>query len=165
MPFEFINNATIDAQARKRIRSQAAKGKNVGRILLSRRKQSRLKANAPAPFCSPNITEDEEVSGSDEAISVIERPASDGLSVFSFPAELTPRSRDLIYKSMVILNHISYNNVISDCLPVLYRMSGPLFPPELSSSIEFAGSRSMWVQYIFIDEACKAVPWTLGLVS
>ena len=163
MPFEFINNATLDATARKRIRSQAAKGKNVGRILLSRRKQSKLSTKATAPFRNLDVTEDEETSGSDEAIALTERIPCDGMSVFSFPAELNPRSRDLAYKSMAMLNYISYQNVVADCHIVLHRFSGPLFPPELSDSIEFVGVVSMWVRFIFTDEACKAIPGALNL--
>jgi hypothetical protein len=100
MPFVFLNNANIDRNARKLIRSHVAKGRNVGKKLPSRRKHCKPDVKIVAHIGRPNIIEDAKHRESEEAIPAIERQIGDGLSVLSFPVEVTPASRGLLQRGM-----------------------------------------------------------------
>ena len=156
MPFEFVNNAAIDRNARKLIRSHVAKGRNVGKIRSSRRKQSSPVVKIPKSICSTRDVGDAQDAGKDKAIHEIERQVGDGLSVLSFPTQLTPRSRGLVQKGTAISNcAVDWNNFV-DRQAVFSFISGPLYPPELGNAIDSAGAASMWIQYMFLDEACMS---------
>jgi len=112
MPFKFIDNTIIDRQARKLIRSHAAKGKNLGRKL-SRPSRQKI------PPCRPKIIEivrnqeQNPIAGNSRAtgpglisypgneISVpIEYRIGDELSLVLFPFEATPKARSLVHRGM-----------------------------------------------------------------
>jgi hypothetical protein len=105
MPFVFLNNANIDRNARKLIRSHAAKGRNVGKKLPSRRKHCKPDVRIVAPIGRPNAIADAKDCESGEAILTIERQIGDGLSVLSFPVEVTPASRGLLQRGMAPSNY------------------------------------------------------------
>jgi hypothetical protein len=109
MGFEFVNNnATIDRASRRRIRSHAAKGKNVGRKLV---RPSKIKAfgrksqSATAFKHNPEDEEGKEVKeahhleGSQSVIRQIERQVGDGL-FDHFSLQQTPEYRSVFLKSM-----------------------------------------------------------------
>jgi len=104
MPFQFIDGAAIDSTSRKLIRSHAAKGKNLGRKLPSRRKQSERQSRTPRlAYLKDQIVEDiqNHALALDEVSPVIiERPIGDGLSSLCFPAELSPASKGLFKKKI-----------------------------------------------------------------
>ena len=93
MPFEFIDNSLIDLSARKKIRSHVMKEKNVGKKRPSRKKASRMEVKNTMPMVMPNIEVDVQNS-----LPSPSRQAGNELSLFPFPAELTFRSRGLVFK-------------------------------------------------------------------
>ncbi|KAH6884390.1 hypothetical protein B0T10DRAFT_130463 [Thelonectria olida] len=136
MPFEFIDNNSIDSAARKRIRSHAALGKNAGRTLA---RSSRKKAQAPRVMTAttliriPKTVQDAFLADRNEdAVPEIERQVADGVC---FPVQLASESRRLAQR-------------------VFHFLSGPRFAPELNNAIDCTGtSVSIWVQYMLVDEA------------
>jgi hypothetical protein len=105
MPFVFLNNANIDRNARKLIRSHVAKGRNVGKKLPSRRKHCKPDVKIVAPIGKPKIIEDGKDRENEEAIPAIEQQIGDGLSVLSFPVEVTPASKGLLQRGMAPSNY------------------------------------------------------------
>lgn len=154
MPFEFVNNASIDRHARKLIRSHAAKGQNVGKKRPSKRKEPAVRIKITLPVFDERLVPDAQGLENDKAIPpFIERQIGDGLSVLSIPAELTPRSKDLVQKGMNALN-IFWFVFFADSLVVFSFLSRPLYPTELFNAIDFSEAPYMWIQFIFLDEAC-----------
>jgi len=105
MPFEFVdNNAAISCSARKRIRSHVAMGRNAGKKLLrpSRKKASGLRVGTVIELASILRPEenDHELKRGREIIPRFERQVGDGLSVLSFPEQLTPASKSLVQRGM-----------------------------------------------------------------
>jgi hypothetical protein len=154
MPFEFINNAAIDRNARKVIRSHAAKGRNVGKTRPSRRKQPGQEVKSTTTAFNSRSVENAQESGTDETIAAIGRQIGDGLSVLSFPAELTPRSKALVQNCIPTLDCTVPKDIIVDRHVVCSFASGLLYPSELCNAIDCTGGNTMWIQYIFLDEAC-----------
>ncbi len=138
MPFQFIDNASIDRGARKKIRRHAAKGHNVGRVLTCRRKRSTLLAPARLQ------------KSSDASLNVIRsglsfpigRSIGDNLSVCRLQADTTPASRNLILRGIIIFGvgffHQYYSNGIK--CSRLYRRQ--CFPKNIS--LHFRSGQ--WVQ-------------------
>lgn len=89
MSFIFMDNAAIDRKSRKLIRSHAAKGKNLGRVLPSRKKRCELGVKIAMPT-REKYREENSLS--------IERQFGDGLSVYPMPNKLPPGSRSLVQK-------------------------------------------------------------------
>jgi hypothetical protein len=110
MSFVFLNNANIDRNARKLIRSHVAKGRNVGKKLSSRRRQRKQDVKIVVPIVRPNILEDGKDRESEEATPAIERQIGDGLSVLSFPVEVTPTSKGLLQRGIAPLNFKLYRH-------------------------------------------------------
>jgi hypothetical protein len=91
MPFEFIdNNTTISRAERKRIRSHAAKGRNVGKTII---RPSRKKL-AVTRTVQPENKENQPREPRRE----IERQIGDGLSVLGLPAPPNLASKRLVQK-------------------------------------------------------------------
>ncbi|OTB00690.1 hypothetical protein M426DRAFT_267228 [Hypoxylon sp. CI-4A] len=128
MPFEFVDNASIDRDARKRIRSHAARGKNVGKTHPSRKRRTALKTQTAEKTGSPTARHFY------TTVPLIERQIGDSLSVIPLPVELIPESRTLVQKAFFFLINVPYN-------------------PGLSSVVEFVGHKSIWVSFLFQDEA------------
>lgn len=106
MPFQFVDNtASIDRDARKKIRSHVAIGRNAGKrhSRPSRKEAFVLPTKTTiqtAVQSTPNLISDENV---DEA-SEIERQIGDELSVLCLPAPLiSPGSRPMIRRGMCSL--------------------------------------------------------------
>jgi hypothetical protein len=118
MSVQFINNADIDGKTRKLIRSHVAKGRNVGKKLPSRRKQSELGVKSPAPFYSYHSKAAKDVilleRESHEA-GQIERQLGYGLSVLSLPAKLNSALKGLLKGGKYMLNFALYILDISLC--------------------------------------------------
>jgi hypothetical protein len=150
----FLNNANIDRNARKQIRSHVAKGRNVGKKLPSRRKQCKQRVKNASPIRRPRAIEGAQGHGSKEAIPAIEWQIGDGLSVLSFLVELTPGSKGLIQKCITDSNCTVTERIFVDYRVAFTLMNGSLYPPELRNAIDFAGAGSHTIQYIFLDEAC-----------
>jgi hypothetical protein len=164
MPFEFVdNNAAIDRAARRRIRSHVAMGRNAGKTLVrpSRKKAFRLRVQtATALTRIPKLVEDaHDFESNKKMVPEIERQVGDGLSVLSFPEQMTPRSRRLVQRGMY--DHLQTENAhwVSSLIIVYYLalsfISGPRHAPELSNALDtLRNHTSMWVQFMFLDEAC-----------
>ncbi|CAG8981701.1 hypothetical protein HYALB_00006574 [Hymenoscyphus albidus] len=88
MSLLFVDNSIIDRRSRKLIRSHAAKGKNLGKTLIPRRKRSEVGGRTVAPMPEGRRSEPES----------IERQFGDGLSVYPIPAKLPPGSRSLVQR-------------------------------------------------------------------
>ncbi|KAI1803530.1 hypothetical protein F4811DRAFT_562433 [Daldinia bambusicola] len=133
MPFEFVNNAILDRRTRKLIRSQAAKGRNVGKRHPSRGRRAAAKAGiAESHYDKPK---DSLVLQSRHVVfPTIERQVGDSLSVFSLPVESTPGSRVIMQKAFAFL------------------MSIPTMP-KLGRIVNFTTAGSIWIQFWFVDEA------------
>ncbi|KAF7558905.1 hypothetical protein G7046_g5263 [Stylonectria norvegica] len=134
MAFEFIDNSTIDRAARKRIRSHAATGKNLGRKIV---RPSRKKVVESRPALFRPLKKRLEIAAKhddshDEDVIEIQRQIGDGLS---FPVPLSSESRDIVRKAF-------------------YFISGNRQSPELNNALEpIDVSSSIWVRYMLIDEA------------
>jgi hypothetical protein len=152
MSFKFVNNASIDRSTRKLIRSHAAKGKNVGKKHPSRRKQTVLRAKLSLPLCNVKGVEETPAHESEEPVLPIERQIGDGLSVLLIPAELSPRSKVLVQRGIIVSKYLT--PVLAKHLLVFTFISGPLHPPELCNAIDFPEAPAMWIQFIFLDKAC-----------
>lgn len=104
MPFEFVdNNAPIDRDARKKIRSHVAIGRNVGKTHSrpSRKEAFVLPTKtriSKAVQKIPHLDSDESI----DLVVEIERQIGDGLSVLCLPALLTLGSRSTVRKGMCI---------------------------------------------------------------
>ncbi|KAI1469246.1 uncharacterized protein F4812DRAFT_323434 [Daldinia caldariorum] len=133
MPFEFVDNAILDRRTRKLIRSQAAKGRNVGKKHPSRGRRAAIKANiAESHYNKPN--DFLALQPRHAVLPTIERQVGDSLSVFSLPVESTPGSRIIIQKALAFL------------------MSIPTMP-KLGRVVDFTTAGSIWIQFWFVDEA------------
>jgi hypothetical protein len=175
MPLEFIdNNATIDRAARRRIRSHVAMGRNAGKtfVRLSRKKLGLGMKNTKALIRIPKVIEGTRDSESnDHVVHEIERQVGDGLSVLSIPQRPSPESTGLIQRGMYSLlksENSKLNHPIS-LLIILYYLvfsfiSGSQDNPEASiASYATWSHTSMWVQFMFLDEACVYYFSCLGL--
>lgn len=95
MPFEFVDNTIIDRNTRKLIRSQAAKGRNVGKKHPSRGRRAAIKVDiAKSNYKTKHLVSQHHHI----ALPTIEPQVGDSLSVFSLPVESTPGSRTLVQK-------------------------------------------------------------------
>jgi hypothetical protein len=102
MPFEFVDNSTaLGRDARKKIRSHVAMGRNVGKTYArpSRKAAFVLSAKAAVPKAVKK-TPQLESSRALDVFFEIERQIGDGLSVLCLPAPLTPGSSSLVRKGM-----------------------------------------------------------------
>jgi hypothetical protein len=103
MSYAFVDNAAVNDRAtRRRIRSHVAKGRNTGKTIVrpSRVKAFGLKARIiQTPVGTSNFVQDvNDVEGCKEMLPEIERQVGDGLSVLSFPEQLTPGSTRLVQR-------------------------------------------------------------------
>ncbi|KAI1443620.1 hypothetical protein F5Y02DRAFT_200806 [Annulohypoxylon stygium] len=130
MPFEFVDNTTIDRDARRLIRSHVAKGKNVGKTHPSRKKRAIMKIETAR---SSDRTR-KEYCTYDMANPTIEPQIGDSLSLTSLPIESTPGSRTLIRKALSFLSRVA-------CLP------------GLGNVLEFGGPTPIWIRFLFLDQA------------
>lgn len=169
MPIEFIdNNAAIGRVARKRIRSHVAMGRNAGKTLVrpSRKSTGPAIPNTTGVVRFPKILEDRHDSTS-RNLSIrdrcyeIERPVGDVLSIFSIPKPLNSESAGLVEKGMYAGLFFKVHRLMSltsISSLVFSFIGGSRYNPELSITLDAAGSHtSMWVQFMFLDEACKCV--------
>ena len=99
MPFEFIDNTSIDGATRKKIRTQAAKGHNVGRVLLSRRKKTTLPVPAHLKKRSQAALSVDGVDSTDPTLR-ISRTIGDDFSVCWLEADSTSASRSLVLRGI-----------------------------------------------------------------
>ncbi|KAI0475085.1 hypothetical protein GGR56DRAFT_496566 [Xylariaceae sp. FL0804] len=131
MPIEFINHTTINQRhTRKLIRSQAAKGKNVGKTLNRRSRRPPPRPVAGGQPKPPTA----ELEDAEEPKTTIMRPICHGFSVYGLLAECSYTSLGLFHK-------------------VFTFVTGPLFPPELHRSINFKDTAKPFIGYAFRDEA------------
>lgn len=106
MSFQFVdNNATINGAARRRIRSHVAMGRNAGKkIARPSRKEAfgqRIKTSTTL-IRIPKVIEDiHDSESSGDILLRLGRQVGDGLSVLSFPEQLTAGSKGLVQKGMI----------------------------------------------------------------
>ncbi|CRG89921.1 hypothetical protein PISL3812_06960 [Talaromyces islandicus] len=139
MSFEFIenNNPAISHAVRKRIRSHAALGKNVGKKII---RPSRKNAQSlgfkitPSGSChSKDLRQlDDSNTREDTKVSSVHRPLGDGLSVLPIPEN----SKNFTVRAVNFL-------------------SGPRFVPSLNNAMDHASSNhgGAWMELMFEDEA------------
>ncbi|KAF3059797.1 hypothetical protein GL218_05030 [Daldinia childiae] len=131
MPFEFVDNTIIDHNTRKLIRSQAAKGRNVGKKHPSRGRRAATKADiAKSDYKTKQLVSQHHRT----ALPTIEPQVGDSLSVSSLPVESTPGSRTLVQKAFAFLISVPHM-------------------PGLGNVIDFSVAGSIWIQFWFVDEA------------
>ncbi|KAI2777906.1 hypothetical protein F4815DRAFT_495041 [Daldinia loculata] len=131
MPFEFVDNTIIDRNTRKLIRSQAAKGRNVGKKHPSRGRRAAIKVDiAKSNYKTKHLVSQHHHI----ALPTIEPQVGDSLSVFSLPVESTPGSRTLVQKAFAFLISVPHM-------------------PGLGNAIDFSAAGSIWIQFWFVDEA------------
>jgi hypothetical protein len=108
MPYEFINNnAQINPTARRRIRSHAATGKNLGKTLV-RRSRKDLLGSGPRPFqvtvperlLPPPEPHDTRAQPRQHAATTFDRQIGDGVSISSLPIDFLGESRALVHKGI-----------------------------------------------------------------
>ncbi|KAI8966282.1 hypothetical protein F5Y11DRAFT_188817 [Daldinia sp. FL1419] len=131
MPFKFIDNTIIDRNTRKLIRSQAARGRNVGKKHPSRGRRAVIDTNTT----KLNYDIKDLVSKCHNTVShTIELQVGDSLSVFCLPVKSTPGSRTLIQKAFAFLSSVPHM-------------------PGLGKVVDFSAAGSIWLQFWFMDEA------------
>lgn len=166
MPFEFVdNNAAFDHATKKRIRIHVARGKNRGRKLArpSRKKAlDRTSANTTAVIHVPKLVEESRsMDCLQKRIPGIERQVGDGLSVLSIPEQTSASSgfvqRGMYCQLQVELAFCSRKLAINIKFSLAFAfISQPRHASELKTALEATPSppASMWVQLMFVDEAC-----------
>ncbi|KAH8689180.1 hypothetical protein BGW36DRAFT_433944 [Talaromyces proteolyticus] len=139
MPFEFIDNnhPLIDRAARKRIRSHAALGKNVGRKVMrpSRKSAQRVGAKVlPGLTYKPKSIKISNTKAYDRTlddVSEIQRQVGDGLPVLPVPDGSRKRVRQ-----------------------VMAFFGAPRHVPALTNAMDpHRNPGSIWVELMFVDEA------------
>jgi hypothetical protein len=93
MSFQFIDNANINRSARKKIRAHVMMKRNLGKTRPPRRKVATVQVKTVMPTLTTVAAVDIE--------SLLPSPLQQirsEFSVYPFPAELTSRSRGLVYK-------------------------------------------------------------------
>ncbi|KAH6654744.1 hypothetical protein BKA67DRAFT_536046 [Truncatella angustata] len=130
MTLQFIDNSSIDSNTRRLIRSHAAKGKNIGKG----RPRRKPRPAEGSPLLSVGGPNEPLVARSENAQRItIERPHFDAVSLCS-TFELSSTSRRM------------FRQVFSFIRVELY-------PRQLEIAIEHDMASSMWVRFIFVDEA------------
>lgn len=114
MPFEFISNTSIDREARQRIRSQAAKGKNVGRRHPNRRKRSELRTRGTTTSRSSARSEVPEAAECLGSINSVERHTGNGLASFTFPVDKNPQSTAVVRKGPTFWIAVIFGAIAAD---------------------------------------------------
>lgn len=132
MSFQFVENAKIDGQARRLIRSHVMKGKNVGKVIPRRTRKidpevSPCLANHAADLRTPTIRKSDAVG-----ITSIPRTLGNSFSYFTFSCKLETYMRNLIYQIQFVTNQTVYP--VEFCLPV-------------------NGLHHIWFQWVVNDEA------------
>ncbi|KAF7921859.1 hypothetical protein EAE99_007622 [Botrytis elliptica] len=133
MPFEFINNATIDDAVRKRIRSHVALGRNAGKKLVrpSKMRPTRMKRVVTSACINLSSAQID----SENTIYEIERQVGDNISCLSFP-DHSFKDKQIVQRTFSFISSIGY-------------------PAELSKAfIKTRTSTSIFVQFMLLDEAC-----------
>ncbi|KAI1383976.1 uncharacterized protein F4822DRAFT_57322 [Hypoxylon trugodes] len=131
MAFEFVNNTTIDRNARRLIRSHAAKGKNVGKTHPSRRRRAAMKAKTTKP---DNKTTELISRHESAVVSTTHSQLDYSLFAYSLPIELPPGSGTLVQKVFSFLSGVPYTD-------------------GLGNVVDFAQAGSIWIEFLFLDEA------------
>ncbi|KAI1659439.1 hypothetical protein F4813DRAFT_352993 [Daldinia decipiens] len=131
MTFGFVENTIIDRNTIKLIRSQAAKGRNVGKKHPSRGRRATIKADIAK---SDYKTEHLDSRNHHMVLPTIELQFEDSLSVFPLPVESTPESRTPVQKAFEFLISVPHK-------------------PGLGNAIDFSVAGSIWIQFWFVDEA------------
>ncbi|KAI1343676.1 hypothetical protein F5Y15DRAFT_173984 [Xylariaceae sp. FL0016] len=136
MTVTFIDNAAIDQRTRKLIRSQAAKGKNIGRVVHrpSRRHQTRQVAQKPVSIRKIDTEASMGKAEGHERSTVIERPICHGFSVYGVLSELSRTSLSTFHKAFTFIN-------------------GPLYPAEISRVVNTETTTTPFIKFAFVDEA------------
>jgi hypothetical protein len=103
MHFEFINNnSKLCNAAKRRIRTHAAKDKNLGRTVVRPSKKNLQRRVIPFRVALPRTSSSSETSLSSasehEVTLTIGRQIGDSLSVLPFPVELSQGPRELVNK-------------------------------------------------------------------
>ncbi|KAL3469616.1 hypothetical protein BJX99DRAFT_265032 [Aspergillus californicus] len=139
MPFEFIDNASIDRTARKRIRSRAAAGRKTNKTQPRSSKTLILKDTAATPFRDPTCLhrsekpvaerEDPESSFADYEI---DRPIDEGLI---FPVPVRAEDKYLVREALFYFSGIRHNPSLDNALVA----------PDPKNTV--------WIRYFFLDEA------------
>jgi Fungal specific transcription factor domain len=100
-----------------------------------------------------------------DAGSKIERQIGDGLSVLCLPAPLGPGSSSLVRKGMCSTPSLKFELNIILCDIAMAFITGPRHVSELSNVLDATGyATSMWVQYMFLDEACMCFVSEIELI-
>lgn len=98
MSFQFVDNGAVcEPATRRRIRSQAALGKNLGKKIVrpsKKRAPEQKDERKDITFKSASDAKDNQARG-----SMIERQVGDGLSVFSIP-EQSLKSKGVVKRGM-----------------------------------------------------------------
>ncbi|KAK6067687.1 cytochrome P450 [Seiridium cupressi] len=133
MTFQFIDNASIDANTRKLIRSQAAKGKNIGKGRPRRkpRPTDRELQSSVSGSLTGNTNADNTTC---RQTLVLEHPRGDALSLYPMPFHLGPSSKNLFRQ-------------------VFSFIDVKMHPSALKSAIKLDTTQSIWARFAFIDEA------------
>uniref|UniRef100_A0A8H7K555 Transcription factor domain-containing protein n=1 Tax=Bionectria ochroleuca TaxID=29856 RepID=A0A8H7K555_BIOOC len=155
MLYEFINNnAQINPTARRRIRSHAATGKNLGKTLV-RRSRKDLLGSGPRPFqvtvperlLPPPEPHDTRAQPRQHAATTFDRQIGDGVSISSLPIDFLGESRALVHKAITFFCRMHYT-------------------PELSDAFQaHKGPPTMWFQLAFEDEAYFHIVMAISITS
>jgi len=146
MPFEFIDNTRINSSTRKKIRAHVMMKKNLGKTRPPRMKAVAAQVKTSMPMTAPKAISDEEIS-----LLPLSQQVGDEFSVYPFPAELTLRSRGLVYKCKV--HGIPASISAAKVLAVIQGV-GDIINQENICCRSVDVSTSIWIRYIFLDEAC-----------
>ncbi|KAF7853358.1 uncharacterized protein EAF02_012012 [Botrytis sinoallii] len=133
MPFEFINNATVNDAVRKRIRSHVALGRNAGKKLVrpSKMRPTGMKRVATSACINLSSTQID----SENTTFGIERQVGDNIPCLSFP-DHSLKDKQIVQRTFSFISSIGY-------------------PAELSKAfIKTRISTSIFVQFMLLDEAC-----------
>ncbi|KAK9422873.1 hypothetical protein SUNI508_04540 [Seiridium unicorne] len=133
MAFQFIDNASIDVKTRKLIRSQAAKGKNIGKGRPRRKPRPTDRELQPSVSESFNGKTNADNTRWDQTL-VLEHPRGDALSLYPMPFHLGPSSKVLFRQ-------------------VFSFIDVKMHPSALKSAIKLDTTHSIWARFAFIDEA------------
>ncbi|KAH6669743.1 hypothetical protein F5X68DRAFT_50937 [Plectosphaerella plurivora] len=89
MAFQFVDAANVDPAARRRIRQQAAKGRNAGRPVVRARKHAQTTSNRPRPGSlleKGGLAKTKQLTPEELMMVPIERPVTGDMASVTLPA-------------------------------------------------------------------------------
>jgi hypothetical protein len=154
---QFITETTIGPKERRLIRSHVMKGKNAGRPRPSRKSLRHVCTKHQYIRHPTLLTQDQfeanalEVFYNERYLGMKQLMWND-LTLTSFPHQLSPESRHLVYQCKQAIYPLSVG-LSADYYASSWTVAKLLYPPEFCLELDL--SQYAWFQYVLQDKACK----------